>query len=387
MSAEVRFRLLLSILIVLAAVVYPQWCRGQAPADYSVSTLAGNGVPGISGDNGRASEAQLNFPMGVAVDANGNVYIADQLNARIRRVAIDGTISTVAGNGSGGYSGDGGSATNAGLLTPCGVVVDRNGNLFIADTRNHRVRRVTPGGTITTVAGNGTAAYAGDGAEAIGASLNVPVALALDSAGNLYIADAFNSAIRKVTFDGKIWTVAGRGIPGFSGDGGSATAASLNQPGGITVDATDNLYIADSSNHRIRKVTTDGVITTVAGGPRRGFSGDGGVATGASLNYPRGIALDSLGRLYITDSLNNRIRALLPDGTILTIAGAGFGDYGDGGPALEARFRFPEGLAIDNAGALYVADNQNSRIRVLRPLPEVRDLPAPTASLELAAQK
>jgi sugar lactone lactonase YvrE len=357
MSAEVRTLILhLSFLITLAVL-----------GDYTIATFAGNGVPGISGDSGRASEAQLNYPMGVAVDAGGNVYIADQLNGRIRRVAIDGTISTVAGKGTWGYSGDGGSATNADLLTPCGVAVDRSGNIFIADTRNHRVRRVTTGGTITTVAGNGTSGYTGDGAEAASASLNVPVALAFDAAGNLYIADAFNSAIRKVTSDGKIWTVAGRGIPGFSGDGGAATSASLSQPGGIAFDAMDNLYIADSSNHRIRKVTPDGIITTVAGGPRRGFAGDGGAATDARLNYPKGIALDSRGVLYIVDSLNNRVRAVLADGTIQTIAGAGFGDYGDGGPAIEARFRFPEGLAIDHTGALYVSDNQNSRIRVLSP--------------------
>ena len=218
----------------------------------------------------------------MAVDASGNLYIADTGNNRIRKVSATGIITTVAGNGSAGYSGDGGPATSAQLDGPEGVAVDGSGNLYIADTCNNRIRKVSATGIITTVAGNGSAGYSGDGGPATSAQLSLPAGVAVDGSGNLYIADSGNNRIRKVSATGIITTVAGNGSPGYSGDGGPATSAQLNQPAGVAVDASGNLYIADSSNNRIRKVSATGIITTVAGNGFDGYSGDGGPATSAA---------------------------------------------------------------------------------------------------------
>jgi uncharacterized protein (TIGR03437 family) len=332
-----------------------------------ITTVAGNGVAGISGDGGQATEAEINIPMGIALDTSGNLFIADQINARIRRVTPDGTISTVAGSGTSGFAGDGSTATNAQLYSPCGVAVDRSGNLYIADSHNHRIRKVTAGGVISTVAGTGVAGFSGDGGAATSALLNTPTAVAIDSAGSLYIADALNSVIRKLASDGTISTVAGIGVPGFTGDGGAATSAALNQPIGITFNSAGDLFIADTYNHRIRKVS-GGVITTVAGGGGRGYVEGDLTAIGASLNYPEGVSVDAAGNLYIADSVNNRIRLVRADGTITTIAGSGsFGAHGDGGLALNAQLNFPHDVLADGTGKIYVADNQNSRIRLLTP--------------------
>jgi sugar lactone lactonase YvrE len=329
--------------------------------DGVISTVAGNGTAGFSGDGGPATSAQLGFPLGVAVDAAGNLYVAD-VPSHIRRVTPDGVISTVAGNGTGGFSGDGGPATSAQLYVPSSVAVDAAGNLYIADQRNSRIRKVTRGGLISTVAGTGT--ISGDGGPATSAQLNSPGGIALDVAGNLYIADSSNNRIRKVTADGVISTVAGNGILGFSGDGGPATWARLNSPYGVAVDVAGILYIADTGNSRIRKVTADGVISTVAGNGIWGFGGDGGPATSAQLNSPDGVAVDWGGNLYIADSTNGRIRKVNAGGVISTVAGngnTGFG--GDGGPATSAQLSFPSGVALDAAGNLYIADTINNRIR------------------------
>ncbi len=242
--------------------------------------------------------AALNQPYGVTPDSAGNLYIADDQNNRIRKVS-GGTITTVAGIGTMGFSGDGGPATSALLYIPHGVAADSAGNLYIADTGNLRVRKVS-GGTITTVAGNGTVSFSGDGGPATSASINIPYGVAVDSAGNLYIADTGNNRIRKVS-GGTITTVAGNGTASFSGDGGPATSASINEPWAVAVDSAGNLYIADYANNRIRKVS-GGTITTVAGNGVVGFSGDGGPATNALLGYPEGVAVDSAGNLYISDS-------------------------------------------------------------------------------------
>ncbi len=230
-----------------------------------ITTVAGNGIGSYSGDGGQATAANLNTPSGVAFDAAGNLYIADVNNNRIRKVTTAGAISTVAGNGTGGYSGDGGQATNAELNNPRGVACDATGNLYIADFENNRIRKVTTVGVISTVAGNGTGGYSGDGGQATVAELNQPIGVTLDTAGNLYIADTYNNRIRIVTTAGVISTVAGNGTGGYSGDGGQATATELYTPAGITFDAAGNLYIGDVENNRIRKVTTVGVISTVTG--------------------------------------------------------------------------------------------------------------------------
>ena len=229
------------------------------------------------------------------VDAAGNLFIADGSNNRIRKVDPAGTISTVAGTGVGGgfgFSGDGGPATGAQLNAPFGVFVDAAGNLFIADVGNHRIRKVDPAGTISTVAGTGVggfSGFSGDGGPATEAQLHFPAGVFVDAAGNLFIADASNHRIRKMDPAGTISTVAGTGVEGFSGDGGPATEAQLHFPAGVFVDAAGNLFIADASNHRIRKVDPAGTISTVAGTGTAGFSGDGGPATGAQLNGPSGV--------------------------------------------------------------------------------------------------
>jgi sugar lactone lactonase YvrE len=334
-----------------------------------ISTVAGRRTAGFSGDAGPATAAQLNFPSGVAVDSAGNLYIADYGNSRIRKVTAAGVISTVAGNGTFGFSGDGGPATAAQLNFPSGVAVDSAGNLYIADSNNNRIRRATAAGVITTMVGSGTAGFSGDGGPATAAQLNNPRGGAVDSAGNLYIADSNNNRIRRVTAVGVITTVAGNGTRGgFSGDGGPATAAQLNNPSGVTVEAAGNLYIADSNNNRIRRVTAAGVISTVAGTGTAGFNGDAGPATAAQLNTPSGVAVDAAGNLYIADTSNNAIRKVTPGGVIRTVAGNGTrGFSGDGGPATAAQLYAPTGVAVDSAGNLFIADSNNNLIRKVTP--------------------
>ncbi len=272
--------------------------------------------------------------------------------------------------------GDGGAATSAGLSHPHGVALDKSGTLYIADTAGNTIRKVSSGGTITRVAGTGEAAFSGDAAAATSATLNTPLGLALDAAGNLYIADTLNQRIRRVATDGTITTVAGNGTASYSGDGGAATDAGLNYPQRVALDSEGNLYIADTFNHRIRKVTPDGTISTVAGNGISKYSGDGGPATAASLNYPKGIAIDAAGNLLIADCFNSRIRVVTEDGRIFTAAGNGFfGDTGDGGKAKKAQLRFPSGIAVGLVGKIYIADTDNHRIRLLTPTLEA-ELPA-----------
>ena len=317
---------------------------------YTINTFAGNGTIGYSGDNGPATSAQLNQPWGVAVDAAGNVYIADTVNNRIRKVA-NGVISTVAGNGTLGYSGDDGPATSAQLSWPAGVAVDSAGNLYVADQNNNRIRKVS-NGVITTVAGNGTPGYSGDNGPATSAKLYGPKGVAVDSAGNLYIADTSNQRIRKV-LNGVIATAAGNGPDlygngGYSGDNGPATSARLNQPWGVAVDFAGNLFIADYGNNRIRKVS-NGVITTAI-----------------NWSYPQGVAVDAAGNLFIADNYGRISK--LSNGVITTVAGTGMqGFSGDNGPATGAQLSGPTGVAVDAAGNVYVADFGNNRIRVLVP--------------------
>jgi trimeric autotransporter adhesin len=341
--------------------------RKVSPAG-TITTIPGDGMLGFSGDGGPATNAQLSSPQGVAVDGAGNVYIADLGNDRIRKVSPAGIISTVAGNGVLGYSGDGGPAIAAQLWSPEGVAVDGASSLYIADFGSNRVREVSPAGIITTVAGNGTYSYSGDGGPATSAQLYSPGGVAVDGAGNLYIADTSNNRIRRVSPAGIITTVAGNGTTGFSGDGGPATSAQLNEPAGLAVDGAGNLYIADTDNFRIRKVSTAGIITTIAGNGKPGYTGDGGPAASTGLSYPAGVALDGAGNLYIADTGNERTRKVSPEGIISTVAGNGvFGYSGDGGPATNAQLYWPEGVAVDGGGSLYIADSRNSRVRKVSP--------------------
>ena len=331
-----------------------------------ITTVAGNGAQGFSGDGGPATSAMLYLPFGVAVDTAGNLFIADAGNNLIRKVTPSGVISAVAGNGTQGFSGDGGPATTAQLNYPRGVAVDTAGNLFIADTDNNLIRKVTPGGVISTVAGIGTQGFSGDSGPAISAQLFSPYGVAVDTAGNLFIADTVNNRIREVTPAGVINTVAGNGTQSSGGDGGPAISAQLFSPTGVAVDATGNLFIADLGNNRIREVTPAGVISTVAGNGTQGFSGDSGTATAAQLNYPRGVAVDTAGNLFIADFDNFRIRKVTPAGVISTVAGnetQGFS--GDGGPATAAQLYSPTAVAVDTAGNLFIADLGNNRVRMV----------------------
>jgi len=339
-----------------------------------ITTVAG--VPsrdGFAGDGGPATEAKLNTPTSVIVDGGGNLQIADSGNMRVRKVTVDGLITTIAGNGYSSFSGDGGRATQAQLLFPSGTAVDPEGNLYIADPGNGRVRRVSACGEITTVAGNGSSGFSGDGGLATAAKLGAMngsgLALAADAAGSLYIADSYNNRVRKVTPNGFIDTIAGGSDRGDSGDGGPAKAALLFGASSLAVDLRGNLYIG--GGNRVRRVTTDGIITTVAGNgqyPYQAGVGDGGAATAASFPGPDAIAVDAFGNLYIADGLNGSIRRVGLDGRISTVAGGGtMSPIPDGASATSGRLQSPSSIAIDAAGNLYIAETGTSRIRKITP--------------------
>jgi len=334
-----------------------------------INTVAGTNGYGFSGDGNPATNTSLWYPYNLAFDAGGNFYIADSDNLRIRKVNASGTLITVAGNGGKGYAGNNGPATNASLYFPSGVAVDTAGNLYIADDENYRVRKVGANGVITTLAGTGSGAYSGDNGAATNAAVNYPQGVACDAAGNVYIADTFNNRIRKVGTNGIITTMAGNGTPAYTGNNTAATNASLYWPAGVSVDAAGNVYIADTLNERVRKVGTNGIITTVAGNGVDGYSGDGGTATSASLSGPAAVAVDGWGNIYIADNYNNLIRRVATNGVITTVAGnvasaGGSGGYsGDGTAATNAWLASPQGVGFDAAGNLYISDTLNNRVR------------------------
>ena len=338
-----------------------------------IITVAGDGQFGYYGDGGFADTAQLANPKGVCVDRHGNIYIADQANNVIRKVAAGtGIISTVAGTGIAGYYGDGGLPDTADLDAPAAVFVDDSDNIFIADWGNDVIREIVDStGLIFTVAGNGNAGFNSDSIYAPTAELWGPSAIYVDKTGNLYIADTYNGRIRKVDTTNTISTVAGDSVQGYSGDGGLADTASLDNPYGVTVDTGGNIYIA--CGNVIRKITAaTGIISTIAGSNANpGYSGDGGPAISAQLNQPEGICLDDTGNLYIADYYNNVIRKIsYSTGTISTYAGSGDTSVfygGDGGPADSAVLNGPTGVFMDSAGFLYLADNINNRIREVGP--------------------
>lgn len=343
--------------------------QAQTSLQYTITTIAGNNTQAFAGDGSGATSASLNLPFSIAIDSSGSLYIADQNNNRIRKVS-GGNISTVAGSGTNSYSGDGKAATAASLSAPSGIAVDGSGNLYIADSSNYVIRKVTSGGTISTIAGvqNQGPGLAGDNSPATSAILSHPAGVALDSSGNIYFADPGNNEIRMITTGGTINTIAGFGNAGFAGDGGLARNARLNNPIGVAVDRAGNVYISDSGNNRIRKVS-NGIITTIAGIASSGRAGDGGPASAAQLNNPRGIAVDAAGNLYIADSFSSRVRVITTNGIISTIAGNGTNGYsGDGGSATAAQLFYPTGVAIGPNGTVYVVDNQNNVIRLLTPV-------------------
>ena len=365
---------------------------GAAPTSFaptssptpSITTIAGNGTAGYSGDGGPAVKAAINYPTGVTEDVGGNVYIGDTANNRIRKVVKPTTINqdlitTFAGTGVRGFTGDGGQAKSAELNSPTGTAIDSSGNFYVADTGNNRVRKISPSGVITTIAGNGTSCGSnemqaaqssspkttksiGNGGPATQASLCYPTGLAFRN-GNLYIADSGHDEVRVVTSGGIINVFAGNGTWGLSGDGGPSTASQLALPTGIGFDAVSHLYIADTGNSKVRVVDSGMRITTFAGTGKSGYSGDGGAATKAQLSYPTGVGVDPSGNVYISDTLNNRIRKV-GSGIITTYGGNGTAGFsGDGGPATSAKINSPTGSVAADGTAVYFADTGNQRIR------------------------
>lgn len=330
-----------------------------------VSTAAGNGIESYSGDGGSAVAAQLNNPAALTFDTAGNLYISDAANHRVRKITPAGVISTAAGTGVAGFSGDGGAAASAQLNSPQGLTADADGNVYIADSGNNRIRKLLPNGTLISIAGNGNASYYGDGGPADAASLHDPHGIYSAGGGHIYIADTGNQRIRQLLPDGTITTVAGSGGQGPGGDGGAATSAQLNLPMGVALDGAGNIYIADQGNNRVREVTPNGTISTLAGSAAYGI-GDGGPATAAQLDAPASVAVDAAGNVYLSDTGHNRVREV-SGGTITTLAGTGNCCYGgDGGPAGSAQLNAPGGLFVDSSGRVYVADSGNNAVRLIQ---------------------
>ena len=354
---------------------------GAAPG--TIATVAGTSPAGYSGDGGPAAQSQMHEPRMMTFDRAGNMYIADTFNQLIRMVDPSGVITTVAGKFTGfvprdeadcvsNFSGDGGPATEATLSCPHSVAADGTGNVYIADSANDVIRRVDAAGIITTVAGQGgQSGDSGDGGPATQAKIQGPKGIAFDRAGNLLIADSGNDKVKKLDLTtGTITTIAGTGDAGSRGDGGPATAAQITEPRTIAVALDGSIYIAEPKAHRVRRIDPAGTISTVAGTGKAGFSGDGGPAASAKLNFPRGVGVDGSGHLYIADSMNQRIRKMDTTGMITTVAGRGTPCYfsshnscGDGGPALEAGFATPRAVEVAGNGDLYIADTFNERVR------------------------
>lgn len=376
-AVRVRRLVALTTAALFAAALSPMAAFATAG---DISTYAGTGVLGFSGDGGPAEAAAISAPHGIAVDRSGNVYIVSGYDSRARKIdATTGFISTIAGTGSGygGYSGDGGPAIDADLYDPLGIAVDDAGNVFIADAVNDRIRRIDASGIITTIAGTGVSGYSGDGGPATSAELAFPNAVAVDSNGDVYIADTLNERVRKVTVkSGAISTIAGTGATGFTGDDGPAAAATLSNPLGVAVDPAGNVYIADTFNQRMRVVTAaTGVISTIAGIGSTMYSG--------LLNNPCAVSVDEAGTVYIADAGNNEVLKLVkadPTSTASIAGNFNSGFSGDGGPGNLAEIRGPAGVAVDTKGNVYIADSGNDRIRRVSgpdlPPPDVPEAPA-----------
>lgn len=322
----------------------------------TVEIIAGIGTSGYLGDDDLAINAQLNFPNDVDVDSYGNVYITDRDNHRIRKVDVNGVITTVAGTGIAGYSGDGSFAVNAKINFPLGIKIDNENNIYFVDNNNHCIRKINTNGIISTVAGTGLSGYTGDGSLATNAKLNLPQDLAIDTNNNLYITDSYNNRIRKVDPNGIITTIAGTGSSWYnvSGDGGQAINAEISYVTNIYIDQNNNIYFTDWQNHLIRKINSDGIISTIAGIGISGYTGDNGLAIGAKLNHPTGLTIIN-GNLYFADRDNYRIRKIDTNGIITTYAGGNYGCSTMNGLLSDFQFDLIAGLNEKN-GDLYAVN-------------------------------
>lgn len=343
------------LLILLIPVVL----KGQI-----ITTIAGTGVSGYSGDAGPATAATIHNPYGIAVDHSGNTYFVDYGNHVVRKIDASGVITTIAGTGANGYNGDGIAATSALLNYPFGIATDLVGNIYVADGSNNRIRKIDPSGMISTVAGTGVVGFSGDGGPATLAKISNMYCMAVDAGGNIFFTGNGAGRIRKINSAGYITTIAGNGINGFAGDGGPATAAEFSNEMGIATDAAGNVYVADRQNHRIRKINSSGIISTFAGTGTAAYSGDGGQATAATLSLPGYVITDRLGNVYISEVNNKTIRKVNTSGIISTIAGIGTAGFsGDGCAAIAAQLNSPAGIAVDSMFNLFISDNANNRIR------------------------
>ena len=362
------------VALAVAAASSSTGSSAAVQADGTIVTVAGTGSDGATGDGGSATAAAINHPRGITVLADRSFVFAQPFIPMVRRVSPDGTISTAVGTGERGYGGDAGPATRALLDLVHGVAALPDGSFVVDDMGNNRIRRVWPDNTITTVVGTGENGFAGDGGPASAAAIALPRGVAARPNGELLIADTGNKRVRRVSPAGVISTVAGTGEAGFSGDAGPATAARLNRPFAVAPLPGGAFLIADLDNNRIRRVAADGRITTVAGTGDARFSGDGGPAHAASLNLPHAVAALPDGGFLIADTYNHRVRRVDSNGRITTVAGTGTAGYsGDGGPAIRAELNLPKALAVlpDGSGFL-VGDAGNNRVRLVR---FTRDVP------------
>jgi len=343
-------------------------------------TGAGTGMGTYTGDGGDALSAGFNAPSAVSFDGAGNIYVADKANNVIRKVSYSGVVSTFAGTGVAGFTNDSAAATASKLNQPYSIISDMPGNVYIADYANNKVRKVGINGVMRTIAGTGVAGYSGDGFAATAARLDRPQGIAIDQYGNVYVSEAGNHTVRKITPGGIITTLAGNGTNGYSGDGGNGAAAQLYGPAGLTVDVYDNVYIADYFNNVVRKVSAAGVISTYAGNHTQGNTGDGGPATNATMYFPSGVAIYGHGDVYISDQGNNNIRKVDEMGIITHVAGTSTNGYnGDNGPASSAQLSSPKGLSVDGVGRVYVSDYDNNVIRIIKDITAVNNVNNATA--------
>jgi hypothetical protein len=365
--------------ILLGCLMAATMWNSTPASSQNINTIAGNGTAGYAGDGGPATAAMLNSPFNVLADNAGNIYIADYGGHRLRKMSADGIITTIAGTGMGGSMGDGGPATAAYLFHPTDVDIDDAGNLYICDYANGRIRKINTAGIITTIAGTGFGGFSGDGGPSTAAQLMLPYGVKVLADGSVFITDQGNNRIRKISPSGIISTIAGTGVYANTGDGGPATAANLKNPTGIEIDPAGNLYVSSGNGYTVRKISPAGIITTIAGVGSIGTGGDGGPATAASLGPVFGLSADHAGNVYIADRGASKIRKISAAGMITTVAGTGALAYsGDGGPATAADLFATTGVyALPDGSKVYIADKENNRIRLVScPLPPITGVAA-----------